>query len=435
MLNSLISNRQPHIVILSIIILLPFGGIVVSMFGQTPTIYFSQMVAIIVAISVVIRISLRKVNNNYFGKEEFHREKVVLGKLVLIFICLSLPSLILTSEFTRSIYILSDRILVLLVFLAILHYGSEPKHRYWLLWSVAASGTSVACMYLFSGMQVYETTNIELLSYGFGAKSPLVKAGMVGLSNTVASILDFTIVISIALFLLEGISFKQKMIVFTLITIQVITLISTVSRAGIATLILLLFILILFIYKSRFSKKVLLLIIIVAVTFSLYFITITYLPGITGRLYATTVLGGVVESDISHRLTLFNYSLQDFLDNPIFGIGIGNVWHSDRPVHFGGLTHNLYIQTLAEEGIFVFLSLCCLLFIMLRRFIKLNRLYPSLSQSFVLIAFCVPLINSLVSPDFWTPQFTYSFWISMAILICGPVPHYGYFSRSGRKSH
>jgi len=423
MLNSLIRNRNPHILILSIIVLFPFGGIEPLIFGQTPKLYISQMVAIIVVIFFLIRISLGKDRKNYRAIFEFHRDKLILKRLVFIFMCLSLPSIFLTEEFTRSIYIISDRILVLLVVIAILHFGSEPKHRYLLLWSVTIYGTTVACIYLFSAVQVYETTDIELLSYGLGEKSELVKAGMLGLSNTVAYILGFTIIISITLFLLGSLSTKHKMTLIILITIQIITMISTVSRGGLIALMLTLFLSIFFIVKLRFSQKVLLLIVLVVVTFSLYFMTKTFLAGISHRYYSV-FSPEYLELSIYQRLRLFEYSLQDFLDNPIFGIGIGNVVHANRPTNFSGMTHNLFIQTLAEEGIIVFLSFCSLLFFILRRFFKLNRLYPNRSQAFVTMAFILPLIHAMVEPGFWAPVIAYMYWISVAVLISGPVSYF-----------
>ena len=141
----------------------------------------------------------------------------------------------------------------------------------------------------------------------------------------------------------------------------------TFSRGGVITGLVMIIILLLFIYKSTKSNGKLklnfLIISIILVFLSTWFYTTSQTSGLINKRYANQNAAGQEKaSQLSGREKIFESEFNAFIDNPIFGVGIGKGVEL-REEETGGMviaSHNEVTRMLAEHGLVGILSLLIL---------------------------------------------------------------------------
>lgn len=413
-----IFNRYPNLGIFCVFLSIPFGGVVLSSFGKTPTVFLGSVLSVIVMMVFYLKKFMQGEFFNDIVINDFSRKKKFLHFLVLIYLAFCVLSILQSWDLFRSVYIVASRILVLSTFLAALHYAQNYNSRIWLLRATNVVGITTAIMYLWNGIVVYGATSLATLAAEMANKRNIAKAGMLGYSNTIASILVLTLMLTSALIFIPGKHKKDRLFAIVGAFIQATALFATSSRGGVISLAggLILAILL----NSRIILQPKWIVRIIAIFAVGYLISIS-IPRPLYERYAIYFSKPVLTMHSTQRLELLQSSWRAFLENPILGIGIGNVGFYD--LYFGtgagSETHNLFLETLGEEGIFSFTLLSLILFILGQRILRLNRKSSNFAQTSVSAAFFATIINAGIEPSFWAVQFAYFFWISMAILTSG----------------
>jgi len=127
---------------------------------------------------------------------------------------------------------------------------------------------------------------------------------------------------------------------------------------------------------------------------------VLFLIGVVWILYASRVMGAAVFKD--SRVTFFHQGIHDFLSNPIFGIGLGNMRNS---VIFIGVTgsmvwyHNYLVQIFGSMG----LVGAAAYFVLLRDRIRLMCRKHSLGSDILALSYLGMLLVSLTNPGEFCP--------------------------------
>lgn len=122
----------------------------------------------------------------------------------------------------------------------------------------------------------------------------------------------------------------------------------------------------------------------------------------------------------SARLSFINQALDIFSDYPLLGVGWGQFpWYdllfaSKYPNHNGYLTHshNIYIQVLAECGLFAFATL---LVFSIYWFVKILQKERSLENWWVLIIASIVFAHSMLEYPLWYANFLAIFSVAIAL--------------------
>jgi hypothetical protein len=318
----------------------------------------------------------------------------------------------------------AGRLLAFAVFLIALNFTQTLKLRVNLLRAVAVVGGLIAIIYILGNLQVYDTSTLQRFASDIVKKDNLASAGMLGVSNTIASFMSFTVPLTIALIYLRGRSAKERVLALISLMLQLVTLVITNSRGGVVALGAGGFVAALFVpgtltRANSFFKWAGGLVLFSLIGYAAFALA----PAdISGR-YESAFSSDALAYGIPKRLELFNSSWEAFQSNLFFGAGIGNIGFYDLRygTGAGSETHNLILQTMAEEGIFSFILLFSILGIMGYRLVFLLRKNPGAAQMWALAAYLACLLDAMIEPTFWALQFVNLFWISMAILISGPL--------------
>ena len=143
------------------------------------------------------------------------------------------------------------------------------------------------------------------------------------------------------------------------IIISLFLLLRSGSRGAVASLAACIIFYLLFLSKIKLKSKILYISI-----FSLFSILIVYiLPSQVTDFYAYTFSDEAQISEASsvyQRITMWDQATNEFLQNPVTGVGMGN------SVGGSGFPHNIILEILAEFGIIGFVFLVLLLNIVIR---------------------------------------------------------------------
>lgn len=411
-----------------ILLSIPFGGIELSMAGKTPKIYFATWLSFLLLASLFCRYLYQGKLTNRSTLDEFASLRKKLTLAVVVYVIMIIFSVTIYNDFFRSSYIGTTRILTLLSFLAALKFSQQPGDRIRVLQIVAIVGGAIAILYIFGNIQVYDTSSLESFARDISRKDNLARAGLLGVSNTIASFMAYTIPLTTAFLTLHFNSLNQRIISLCSLGFQIIALVLTNSRGGVASLAgaILVMMLIRLTAGSRmrapfkFASSLLLLVII---SYAVNLLT----PVPIKERYQSVISNEYLNQySVPKRLELLDSSWKAFVSHPLFGLGIGNVGSYD--FYFGtgagSETHNLFLQTLAEEGIFSFLILIYILGTMGLRLIHLSRRGSLTPQYWIFTAFLSCLLNANIESTFFAPQFAPLFWLSVAILLSGPASYF-----------
>jgi O-antigen ligase len=279
-----------------------------------------------------------------------------------------------------------------------LTYATVKDKR--LVWRmVAMMCLSLALMNYYTGQQVMWFHGIESR---IKIHSTFVYLG----PNEIGAFYNtFTmILIGLYFFMKKGL---KKMAVLLLILINFYIIIFLFSRAAYVATFIGVFLLLLF--KKRF---LLIPLIFVAVSWQ------TMLPEqVVERVQMTTTGYGELDKSSADRLVMWQYSLELFAENPIFGVGYGVFKNAGFVL---GDTHNIYFKLLAEQGLIGLLIMLSLLFCFFRKGVQLYRdaddgLSKGLGLGFA-VAIVVLFINNIFG-DRWTYMEVGGYiWVTAALV-------------------
>jgi O-antigen ligase len=94
------------------------------------------------------------------------------------------------------------------------------------------------------------------------------------------------------------------------------------------------------------------------------------------RIQVTVQEDGSLDTSAERRVSLWQEGMNYFLENPIFGMGYNTFSYRAK----GADTHNLFVRTLAEEGVIGFLFLLAIFF---TAFLKATLLYKRTNDKFL----------------------------------------------------
>jgi len=254
----------------------------------------------------------------------------------------------------------------------------------------------------------------SLYDFGFGAVKGIFIPGLN--TNTFGVIL--TSLVFICLFLYsECRNRKYRIFYFSILLLFLSEIVMTMSRGALLSLFLGIFYLII---KGWFNVRQLLLYAIILMVIMTYFQS-NHLDAIYQRF-----LGGVdlifnLNLDAEYgigfvdRIESQKNTINIFYDNPIFGVGAGNL---DGYNLIKNTEHNSYLRVLAELGLFGFMALLLFIVGALRSasiVMKKIRNIPDLSKDLKMLEMLFAISITYVFYLNIGP-FLHSFWISIALL-------------------
>ncbi len=140
---------------------------------------------------------------------------------------------------------------------------------------------------------------------------------------------------------------------------------------------------------------------------------------VSERFDSTHVEGGQVDASTADRYEFWDVALGIWQKHPLFGTG-NYTFSSVSP--YGMDTHNLYMRTLAEEGLIGISILVGLFFSFLRAAWRTFRDSPPGSVGYALGLGMLGAWPALVIGNFWGDRFTYAqmigyFWVFVALML------------------
>ena len=205
---------------------------------------------------------------------------------------------------------------------------------------------------------------------------------------------------------IRSLSWFYKIVCAILLVIQASTSILSGGRGGIVLLVILLIVTVI-INMGKKSYKI-----IVPAVFFLVVVryTVPWLINLFGiNIKGITRIMSFISGDLINdgRFELYSQSLSLFGENPVFGNGIGSIFH-----YLHSYSHNLFMDILAESGIFGLVLFIMVLVIFLKKLFVLFR-QGSLFRFLTYIFICGMTLN-LFSGYVWTNQLV---WLPIAIVL------------------
>lgn len=275
-------------------------------------------------------------------KKEVKLKLDILGLLIAFFLLSTLFSA-LFSDFSAISLNYSFRILFyLILYLIILSLNINEKFLEKIVFTIILSGL------FFSITGILQHFSLISLGLKFILGSSVVRAsGFVGDPNEFGVLLIAILPFAFFSYFKEKNTNKKLICALSFFTILIASLF-TFSRSVLLALILILLIML---FKKRKTKESIMLLAVIALIFLLAY------PELIKRLDYYSINSGI---EIRQRLVY--ESLDVFKNNPILGSGLNTIPYF---TYRNTATHNLYIQMLAETGIFgfiFFIAILCLAF-------------------------------------------------------------------------
>jgi len=233
-----------------------------------------------------------------------------------------------------------------------------------------------------------------------------------GRSNYLATFYVFIIPITTGLFLIVK-QYKLKIFISGSLLFMVTGLILTLSRGGLLALGIAMLIFFARVIKLRTFIPILVFVLLVAI--------IVLVNPLTNVLFAG--LGAVDKSNsYFSRLNFYKDVWRMFLENPLTGVGLGNLGlRAKFVVHTYASAHNIVLGLLGETGVIgAFLFISTLLGVLLKNIkyylLENNELNKIMIWSLVSATIGV-LVHSFMEPNFEGFQFSIVFWFSMGVFL------------------
>ncbi len=163
---------------------------------------------------------------------------------------------------------------------------------------------------------------------------------------------------------------------------------------------------------------------ITAVFFAAFCALILSTPSILKRIIS--IFAAREDSSISFRLNVYEAAMRMFLDNPIFGIGVGNqnfreIYGLYMKTGFDALgSYSVLLEIAVESGVFALIAFCGFLYIAFKKCIDIFRNNYELKDKILVFSIFLVLTGSMVhgffDTIFFRPQLQVLFWLNIAIL-------------------
>ncbi|MBM4175168.1 MAG: hypothetical protein FJ213_03195 [Ignavibacteria bacterium] len=233
-----------------------------------------------------------------------------------------------------------------------------------------------------------------------------------GKSNYLATFYVLLIPLTIGYFLYLK-SINEKILVALSIIVMFSAIVFTLSRGGMLALSAAIIFLLGRILKPKTFLPLLFTIILVALILLLNPLTYVLVERIA-----------TVEQSFSYhtRLNFYKDVWQMFLDNPIIGVGIGNLgYHAKFVILDHASAHNIVLGLLGETGVPGAIMFITLLIGVIVYFIKSYRREKVDSNKILLWSFLSSIVgvyvHSLMEPNFEGFQFSIVFWTSVGLMV------------------
>lgn len=264
------------------------------------------------------------------------------------------------------------------------------------------------------GYMVVKTPDFSEIDFGFQSNFATSIYG----PNQMSSILGLGVLIIGLSYFLKIRLFKSELITLAFLGFLLFRGLLTFSRGGMITPVVLL--IIIFIYFSwkvaGFNKNTVRIIFIASIFSGLYFLLFNYADDITGNKLSDRYAGRKGDKQIedidkltSGRTQIMVLDWQIFLDNPIFGIGVG--MGKAARVKYGYAVevaaHNEFSRILAEHGALGVVALLILLGLPIAYFYRSNRIVERIVV-IAFIGFCFVFMTHAAT-RIAAPSFLYGF--------------------------
>lgn len=233
-----------------------------------------------------------------------------------------------------------------------------------------------------------------------------------GRSNYLATFYVFILPVTTALFLVFK-SFKMKIFTAISILLMVTGLVLTLSRGGLLSLGIAMLIFLSRVIKLKTFIPIIIFILLVSM--------IMMLNPLTNVLFAGL---GAVEKSNSYfsRLNFYKDVWRMFLENPITGVGLGNLGLQAKfVVHRFASAHNIVLGLLGETGIvgaILFLSTIIDMFLItFHGYVSTKYDSNKIVIWALLSSFIGVIVHSFMEPNFEGFQFSIVFWTTMGVFL------------------
>lgn len=351
----LIIKRPGAIIQLYIILfsILPGAVGAISIGGKTPNVFWMDITIACFGIYMLLSWSQAK------RSRPMHFPRVLLWAIV--YVAVAAASMPVAVDKNYSIAVLKLRIMPLVVFMIAYHIMRGRQWSTHLMNALVIFGGCLALMTLYNWI-LYRTGALTLQADYGGKDMAQVSWAR---SNSLAGIFALLIPLAFSTITVN----KRVMLVVSLVCLgaMMTAIAATMSRGGIASLgvgMVVWMMMSLSIRWSRsgprirglkaFSKGILVLAGAICLVTAL-------LPrslfDVLGSRYA--VLAQVASTDITSedRVARSVVGLGHVREHPIVGIGLGNQWSMRQSLGMEGSTHNLYLETLIENGLIGFVPM------------------------------------------------------------------------------
>lgn len=354
----------------------------------------------------------RKGEFNLRGKfRAFFIQEATLDKCLLLFIIANLLSVIFSSNIKLSLQAFIFKLLEYILLFLIVRSVINSRLRYRIIiWVILCSAIFIGCDGIFQIIAKHDFFRHRGLFQGRATASFINP-------NDLGSYLITVAPLPLALFYaFHSKKIKSCLIFASLIIISVLIL--TFSKGAIFSFLPALIFLGLFTQK-RYALIVTLVIIFLVLVIP-FFLHIPSL-GLMARLSTFFSDGGAID-----RKFLWMAAARMFLAKPMFGVGLGtfmanyhNFWI--KPTVEIAYTHNCYLQTLAETGIFGLLSFISILLIWIRRSLGIlsrpAKSFGYLSFLGLTTGLIGYLINSFVDTNLYSLPIAVLFWFTLGLQV------------------
>lgn len=334
---------------------------------------------------------------------------------------------LMVSYLMSSIAIENSMILrvssIVVVYLAILYFITDIKKVVNVLFIMIFSGW-LDVVYGISDIIKYKREVLETVSqaYSFGNLQDVFRPmGLSGDPNYMALYLTTLMPIAYYLFLMTKnkwlkIFYAASFLLFGGFTIE------TYSRGGFLGLAL---VILLILFRQRHHARrvgVILVLIIFALilTPARYYQRIATIPGLRSAEKRLS------DESIDNRIFYNTLALRIFVNNPVFGIGMGNFTKATLGSHVpeGQVTHNSYLEIASETGIIGLVLFISIIIFAINR-IRWSRYWAKKHKNFALADLSesmeLALYVYILGACFLSAQYEKSFWylIGLYIVVAG----------------
>lgn len=276
-----------------------------------------------------------------------------------IFILLLIPGLLITNHFESARFALSGPVALAV---SALYFAGRS-----VIWDDYKTLLKWLIIPVIGLCVVLTLKTPDFSKIVFTANSMYATTGGAG-PNQLSGILGGALLLMLIMILINSPLFFNRLVSIGISAYIGLRLLLSFSRAGLFSCIISLFIVLWQLIKNKYleierTKLVGYIVILFIFAFSLWYVVNSITGGMAYNRFSGRDTAGNVRADISTgRGDLFNQEIQMFLDNPITGIGAGEVvtvrnamYSSKQP------SHTEYSRLLAEHGLFGLFDLIILI--------------------------------------------------------------------------